>query len=79
MKKIIVLTKYQTEVHKMSTFDEAWKEMQKRYNGFWDVEDWEEEYNKKEIQKQFEEKGYVEFCDGDAICTIDYYINNIIK
>lgn len=73
MKNIVVLTDYQTNRTRAETFKEAYELMKKRYidNEFLYEDEWEEEYPENEIAETFQTDGYIEFCDGDCIGTIE--------
>ena len=83
--KIVMITDHDDYVDRKAfdTFEEAYKAMRHRYvdkEGFWwDIEDWEEDYDFEEVKGKFEAYGYVEFCDRDAITTTEALLNQTIN
>lgn len=67
---------------KMPSFKEAYTALRKHYISEFEfgVDDFDEDkmFDFDYIEKEFKEKGYVEFCDGDYIATLDFYIENIL-
>ena len=80
MKNIVVLTDYQENRTRVETFEEAYEIMKKRYTverESFSEEEWEEEYPKEKIMAEFEAEGYIEFCDGDCIETLEQFIEDL--
>lgn len=76
MKNIVVLTECQENRTRVETFKEAYELMRKRYinNGFLYEDEWEEEYPEDKITEEFKADGYIEFCDGDCIATVEKFL-----
>lgn len=82
MKNIVVLTDYQENRARVETFEEAYEIMKKRYTAereSFSEEEWEEEYPKEKIMAEFEAEGYIEFCDGDCIETLEQFIEDLFQ
>ena len=80
MKNIVILTDYQENRTRVETFKEAYKIMKKRYTverESFSEEEWEEEYPKEKMMAEFEAEGYIEFCDGDCIETLEQFIEDL--
>lgn len=46
----------------------------------WDLEDWDDDEDFKNAEEVFNKCGYVEFCDGDHITTLEeYYKNEFVR
>lgn len=65
------------------TFDDAYEYVHyyctKRKGGFYTEEEWEEDFNYNKVKAEFEKnEGYFEFFVELALCTKQYYVDNIL-
>lgn len=82
--KIIVIFDHDDCIQKTeyNTFEEAYEAMKHRYTDkeglWWDIEDWDAEFDFEEAKGKFETYGYVEFCDRDEITTTLEMLNRVL-
>ena len=73
-KKLIINMITEGRLIKANNFEEAYNFMKKRYLDFWDEEEWNEEYPFEQVKAEFDKDKCVGFCDGDAIMTLEEFL-----